>query len=154
MAKSIKLTGELYIDSKGIVHNKQNLNDILNNITTIVDVTESQSGRYITSKISFDSPDVLCFILKTASDWSEEIFPVVIFDSNSTLLTVYGTWHNENTIYSYSALFERYRSNQLRIKKYAQINEITSYSWNEADDENYGAIRGDKIYAILKGKVK
>lgn len=49
MSKSIKLTDNTYWDTKGIIHNKQNLYNFLDNISNgvIVDTFESASGRYI-----------------------------------------------------------------------------------------------------------
>ena len=49
MSKSIKLKNNTYWDSKGIIHNKQNLYNFLNDISNgvIVDMFESASGMYI-----------------------------------------------------------------------------------------------------------
>ena len=153
MAKSFKFKNNNYLDSSSVSFKQKKLSDILQINTRIVDVTESQNGRYITSKIPFNSSDVLCFIFKAVSAWSEETFPVVFFDGTNNLLTVYGMWHRSDNLYfAYSAVFEKCSNNQFRVSRYAQNEEITSSNWHEADDNNVGAIRPDKIFAILKGQ--
>ncbi len=113
----------------------------------IVDVTESQNGRYITSKTNFDTKDILFFIFQAVSAWSNHVMQIAIFDSTNKNICISGNWENQS-VFFYNTIFEIVNNNQIRVKKYAQNSNVFNSNYTDATDTDYGAIRPNKIYAV------
>lgn len=149
MAKSIKYQN--YIDSTGVTHQRKKLDNILNNQINILDVTQSQNGRYITSKIPFNTEGIMLWIFQAVSAWSNHVMQIAFFDSTNENICIFGNWENE-AAWAYNSIFELVNGNQIRVKKFAQGTNIVNNSFTNATENNFGAIRPNKIYIVTTRK--
>ena len=127
-----------------------NTNKTLGNIAScikIVDVTQSQSGRYITSKIPFNTDGVLFWIFQAAGAWSNHVMQVAFFNSSTENICILGNWEN-NVVFSYNTIFKLVNGNQIRVEKYAQGANMINENFTIASDSDWGAIRPNKIYVV------
>ena len=130
-----------------------NTNKTLGDIAScikIVDVTQSQSGRYITSKIPFNTDNILIWIFQAVGAWSNHVMQVAFFDSTAENICIFGNWENSsnNATFAYNTIFELINNNEIRVKKYAQNNNVINNNFTIASDSDWGAIRPNKIYIV------
>lgn len=146
-----------YLVSNYIIKAKQNVVSVntdtsVNNSTNIIDITQSQNGRYITSKIPFNTEGILFFIFQAVGNWTNHVCQIAFFDRTNKNITIIGNWEDSNNTFLYNSIFEIVNGNQIRVKKYSQGNDITLNNFTNATDSNYGAIRPNKIYAVTTRK--
>ncbi len=121
---------------------------------SIVDVTQSQSGRYITSKIPFNTNGVLFFIFQAVGAWSNDVCQIAIFNSDNKRMPIISAWHNPNEVYmTYGTVFQIQDDMKTIVAvKYAQDGNMINGNWNWCSDTDWGAIRPNKIYAVCWNK--
>lgn len=144
-------TNDKYYDSNIILHGNKKLSTLLNENYHIVDVTQSQSGRNLHSKINFDDPRVLFFILYSSSSWSDTGVQMTFINAQNTKYSVVSSWVQENSVWFYCTIMETINKKQIRVYKFAQGNDILNNNYTLASDSNSGAIVPRRLYAVMKG---
>lgn len=152
IATSIGVVGRVLGEKSDSTKDTYSCDYINNNSLNIIDVTQSQNGRYITSKIPFNTEGILFFIFQPVSSWSNHTLQIAIFNGTSENISVIGNWEQNDNAFLVNSIFEIANTNQIRVKKYAQGNDITLNNFANATDSSYGAIRPNKIYAVTMKK--
>ena len=98
MSKSLKLKNNNYWDSTGIVHNKKNLNQILDNIE-VTNLFEGKTQSEITLAESVENFDYI-EILHTRDENSEGYVTTRVYNPNGKTVGLYSNYCGINDDYA------------------------------------------------------